>query len=210
MSARKIVFDLGGVIFDWQPTRLLQRALPQLAIDEASAAHWAGQVFQDFGGDWAEFDRGSLSVAQVVQRIAQRTGLAPRDVQSVVDGVPAELQARPASIDLLRRLRRAGHELHYLSNMPAPFADLLEARNDFFAWFKSGVFSGRVQHIKPEPAIFDLAAQRFGAAPQALLFIDDHAPNVQAAQALGWQAFVFSSAAQAEAELRERGCLAAA
>ena len=205
----KIVFDLGGVVLHWQPTRLLQRELPHLAIDDNTAAQLAGQIFQSYRGDWGDFDRGAVSVPQLVQRIARRTGLAARDVQRVVDGVPAELQPQPDSVALLRRLRAAGCELHYLSNMPAPYADLLELRNDFFAWFKSGVFSGRVHHNKPEPAIFALAAQRFGAAPQELLFIDDHLPNVQAAQALGWQAFLFSSAAQAEAELRQRGCFVA-
>jgi putative hydrolase of the HAD superfamily len=71
--------------------------------------------------------------------------------------------------------------------------------------FTDGVFSGRVGHNKPERAIFEVAAKRFGAAtPHDLLFLDDHAPNVQAAQALGWQALQFTNAAQARALLHER------
>ncbi|MDP1901386.1 MAG: HAD-IA family hydrolase [Rubrivivax sp.] len=53
--------------------------------------------------------------------------------------------------------------------------------------------------------MFRLAAERFGAAPGELVFMDDHVPNVAAARALGWNAFHFSHAAQAEAELRQRG-----
>ena len=65
--------------------------------------------------------------------------------------------------------------------MPAPIADHLQSSNDFMNCFIDGVFSGRVGHNKPEQAIFELAAQRFGAArPHDLLFLDDHAPNVQA------------------------------
>jgi putative hydrolase of the HAD superfamily len=88
--------------------------------------------------------------------------------------------------------------------MPAPYAEHLEA-NDFFSCFSDGVFSARVHHNKPEPAIFALAAQRFGHAPQDLVFLDDHEPNVHAARAAGWQALHFSNAAQAEAALRVSG-----
>ena len=89
--------------------------------------------------------------------------------------------------------------------MPAPYADHLEATHDFVGWFRDGVFSARVQAIKPERAIFDLAAQRFGVPPAELLFFDDHLPNIVAAQAAGWQAVHFTGVEAAEAALRERG-----
>jgi HAD superfamily hydrolase (TIGR01509 family) len=89
--------------------------------------------------------------------------------------------------------------------MPAPYADHLQARHDFVGWFRDGVFSARVHANKPEAAIFEIAAARFGAAPGELVFIDDHLPNVLAAQALGWNALQFSSAAQVEVDLREQG-----
>ena len=75
----------------------------------------------------------------------------------------------------------------------------------FLRCFRDGVFSARVHLNKPEPAIFELAAARFGSAPGELVFLDDHGPNVQAARALGWNALQFSDAAQAEAEMAERG-----
>jgi HAD superfamily hydrolase (TIGR01509 family) len=62
-----------------------------------------------------------------------------------------------------------------------------------------------VQLIKPEPAMFDLAARRFGVAPADLVFFDDVPGNVAAAQAAGWSAFVFTDAAQAERDLRQAG-----
>jgi putative hydrolase of the HAD superfamily len=200
-----VVFDFGGVLFNWQPAQLLQRTLPARAHDDASAAHWAAQIFQAYEGDWGEFDRGTVSVPDLVQRIAQRTGLAAPEVQAVVDAVPDELQPVPATVALLQRLRDAGRRLFYLSNMPAPYAARLEAENAFMGWFEQGVFSARVRAVKPEPAIFDLAAAQFGVPPHQLVFMDDHAPNVLAARAAGWQALQFIDAAQAEAELRQRG-----
>lgn len=201
---KRIVFDLGAVLFSWQPRRMLMRELPHVVADETTAAHWEAQVFQGYGGDWGEFDRGTVSVPDLVQRIARRTGFAAADVQTVVDAVPRELQPVAETVALLHRLADAGHVLHYLSNMPAPYADILE-RQPFFARFASGVFSGRVHHNKPEPAIFHAALQRFDCAAQDLVFLDDHAPNVRAAQSLGWHALQFHDAPQAEAGLREGG-----
>ena len=198
----KIVFDFAGVLFGWHPPSLLKRELPGRAVDDASAAHWAALVFQGYGGDWAEFDRGTVSAEVLTERIAQRTGLLPAEVRRVVDGVAGELQPIEATVALLRRLHGAGRELYFLSNMPAPYADHLEALYPFVGWFRDGVFSARVRLIKPEPAIFELAAQRFGAAPGDLLFFDDHAPNVGAARQAGWHAHLFTHADGCEAELR--------
>lgn len=206
---KRIVFDLGAVVLRWRPHEVLRQALPQRVAGVADAAHWAAQVFQGYGGDWADYDRGTVAVPDLVARIAARTGLAPAEVQAVVDGVPEELQPLPDSVALIERLRAAGHRLHYLSNMPAPCADVLERREAaLFAHFDGGVFSGRVQRVKPEPAIYALAAGRFGAAPEELVFLDDHEPNVAAARAAGWQGVHFRDAAQAEAALRAGGWLA--
>ena len=201
----RIVFDFAGVLFHWQPLQLLRRVLPHHATDEASARRLAQDIFQAYGGDWAEFDRGTLGVPELVQRIAARTGLPPEAVRSVVDAVPAELQPIPESVALLRRLHGQGRRLHYLSNMPRPYADHLEREHAFIGCFESGVISARVQQVKPEPGIYDTAARLFGAAPAELLFIDDVADNVLAARAAGWQALQFIDAADCEARLRAGG-----
>ena len=204
-TGKRIVFDFAGVLFQWQPLALLQRLLPAQATDEASAAHWAAQIFQAYGGDWAEFDRGTVEPEALVDRISRRTGLAADAVRAVVDAVPLALQPVPATVDLFERLRAAGPPLFYLSNMPASYADHLECSHPFLAGFADGVISARVQLSKPDRAVFVLAAQRFGVAPADLVFLDDMAVNVDAARAAGWQALLFIDAAQAEAELRAAG-----
>jgi HAD superfamily hydrolase (TIGR01509 family) len=206
-GATTVVWDFGGVLFNWSPSDLIRRELPQRARSAEEAAHWVASIFQNYGGDWGEFDRGTVTVPELVQRIATRTGLGAQEVQAVVDGVPGELQPKSDSVALLRQLRDAGQSQRFLSNMPAPYADHLEAEHDFIGWFADGVFSGRVKAIKPEREIFDIAASRFGVPPAELLFFDDHAPNVEAARACGWQAELFTTAAVAAAQLRERGLL---
>ena len=204
---QKIVFDFGGVLFNWHPVAMLQREVPHVAPNAAAAVHWVAQIFQGYGGDWGEFDAGRIGRSEAVARIARRTGLAAADIDTVVDGVARELQPLADSVALLRRLHEAGRSLYFLSNMPAPVAEQVRAANPFLAWFRDGVFSSGVQLAKPDPAIYALAAGRFGAAPGELLFIDDHLPNVHAAQAQGWQAFQFTGARQAEEQLHQRGLL---
>jgi putative hydrolase of the HAD superfamily len=201
----KFVFDFGAVLFDWRPPALLRQHLPQRVVDEASAAHWVQQFFQDYSGDWGAFDGGTLAADELVARIAARTGLSPAEVQAVVDAVPQALAPLPDSVALLARLRRAAQPLYYLSNMPAPYADHLERTHPFVGWFDDGVFSSRVKLSKPAPAIFALAQQRFGHPGHELVFLDDHPANVAAARAAGWNALLFRDAAQAEADLRAAG-----
>jgi len=205
--APKLVFDFGRVVFRWEPEELLRQLLPQHAFDAASAAHWVAQVFESYGGDWGEYDRGVLTPPTLAQRIATRTGLTVTEARRVIDAVPDALQPLPASLAWLQRLRQAGQPLYFLSNMPAPVADTLLARHDFMGWFTDGVFSCRVGHNKPEPAIYEIAARRFGHPVEELVFMDDHVPNVEAARKLGWHALQFHDAAQAEAAVRAAGWL---
>jgi putative hydrolase of the HAD superfamily len=203
----KIVFDFAGVLFRWQPEAMLQREVPHLAHDEPSTARLKREIFQSWNGDWAEFDRGRVEVPALVQKIARRTGLASADVQRVVDAIPHELQPAADTVAWLAELRAAGREIYFLSNMPAPYAAHLRRENEFIGWFRDGIFSAHVHHIKPEREIFELAAQRFGARPDELLFFDDHGPNVEMAASLGWKAVQFEHAGQAAQEVRARGWL---
>jgi putative hydrolase of the HAD superfamily len=201
----RIVFDFGGVLFRWQPLQMLQRELPLRSRDDASAQRLFAGIFQGYGGDWGEFDRGTLAIPELVRRIALRTGLQEQEVQAVVNAVPSELQPIPKTVALLRQLRNDGRRLHYLSNMPLPYADHLEREHEFLGWFESGVFSARVRQIKPEPAIFATAARHFAAMPSQLVFIDDVQANVQAARQAGWNALHFVDPDSCEAQLRAHG-----
>ena len=69
------------------------------------------------------------------------------------------------------------------------------------------VVSGIEKVAKPDPAIFNLAATRFGHLPADMLFIDDNRANIAAARALGWQVHHFAEAGALAADLRARGLL---
>lgn len=210
-SGRTVVCDLGAVLLRWQPLDLVAEALPEQARAAGGAAGLVSRLFEDFrpDGDWARFDRGTLDLAGVVAGMAARTGLDPADVRTLLDAVPAHLAVQQATAEVFQALRRAGHRLVYLSNMPAPYADVVERLGVFAELFDGGVFSGRVGVSKPEPEIYQVATERLGLDPRRLLLVDDKQANLDAAARLGWSGLRFTDAAACAAELTRLGWLPA-
>jgi FMN phosphatase YigB (HAD superfamily) len=205
-GALRIVFDFGGVLFNWQPAALVRRFLPRHAADAATTRAVVAGVFQGADGDWAQFDRGVLDARELVERIVERTGFAAADVAALVDGVPPSLTLKRDTVDLLLRMRAAGVPLHFLSNMPLSYAEYLDRTHpDLMAHFSSGLYSSRVRLIKPEPALYELASRHFATPAERLLLLDDMAVNVEAARASGWKALQFSDARGCEEALRSNG-----
>jgi FMN phosphatase YigB (HAD superfamily) len=204
-----VVFDLGGVVFNWQPLVLLQQVLPHHAPDEASARELNARIFQtlDVGGDWAQFDLGHIEPDELALRIARRTGLVRQDVLAVIEALAPHMTVKTDTVDLMRDLRDQGHRLVYLSNMPSGLADWIERDHDFFQWFDGGIFSARVQQVKPDPVIFQTAVERLGLHDLAPVFLDDMQRNIDVAAAHGWRGVRFETAAQVREQLVREGLL---
>ena len=186
-----IVFDFGAVLFDWDPLALVTGFFPERCATPQAARGLAKDIFSH--ADWLAFDAGRIELDEVKQRTMQRLGLHADGVHALMDHQGERLQPIPESVAELARLRtlrdQAGSslKLYFLSNMPAPYSRVLEQRHDFIAWFDGGVFSGDVQLLKPELAIFSHMEQRYGLLPQHTWFIDDALANVHAANAQGWR-----------------------
>lgn len=199
-----LVFDFGAVLVRWQPVLLVQQHLPHLAPTAEAAAALAHRVFAH--EDWLAFDRGLSPVEEVVARTASRLETGHEGVERMVAAIGEHLVPIEDTLDVLAQLRErraAGEDLrlYYLSNMPAPYARLLEREHDFVRWFDGGVFSGDVGMMKPQAEIFELLARRHALAPARTVFIDDMPYNVAAAEALGWRGIRFQSAAQLREQL---------
>lgn len=203
-----VVFDFGGVLFRWRPRDLLARLLPQHVPDAAAAERLFELFFENYGGDWGDFDRGTVEPGPLAERIARRTGLAVHEARRVIDGVPGELQPVAGMVELLQRLHAQGRPLYFLSNMPEPYAQHLEATHGFLGLFRDGVFSSRTRLCKPEPEIFRHCVERFGIDPAQTIFIDDMAENVAAARVAGWRAVQFVDPQGCAVALRDAGLLA--
>jgi putative hydrolase of the HAD superfamily len=200
--SQDVVFDLGGVVFRWQPLVLLQELFPEQVRSEAEAREWAGQIFQTFHpeADWALFDLGRIEPEPLAQRIAQRTGLAEADVRHLIANIPPHLQPIQGTVDLIHELKAQGHRLYFLSNMPAGYADHLVRVNPFFSQFEEGIFSAHVQQIKPLPDIFATAQTRWPLRGVPV-FIDDVQHNIDAAKQHGWRGIRFETPQQTRTAL---------
>jgi putative hydrolase of the HAD superfamily len=199
-----VVFDFGAVLFSWRPDLLVAEQFSDRAPDPQAARALAHEIFHH--DDWRSFDRGTVALDQVIARTAARLALPQPAMATLMSGIGERLTPIPDSLELLTRLRDRRDQsgdvrLYFLSNMPAPFARVLERRHDFLRWFDGGVFSGDVRLIKPEPAIYALLESRYALEPARLVFIDDLPANVAVAQARGWRGIHFRSAAQAAGDL---------
>ncbi len=203
-----LVFDFGAVLFTWKPTEILAAAFPEQAGEARAAARLTQAVFGH--PDWHSFDRGMLAPDDVVARTAERLTLDATVLAELVAQIGERLQPIADSVALLAQLhalraQRPDLRLYFLSNMPEPYARVLEQRHGFLQWFDGGIFSGDVRMTKPDPAIYQLLQTRYALAPEKTVFIDDLHANVNAANALGWHGIAFESAPQLQTRLEAMG-----
>jgi putative hydrolase of the HAD superfamily len=193
---RPIVFDLGGVVVDWQPEQLVA----SVADDEPMRACVRREIFDHL--DWLDLDRGSLEPAEAIQRFAARTALAHEVIAALLDRVAPSLTPKQDTLDLIRELRAAGHPLYFLSNMAATSIVYLERTRDFWPLFDGGIVSCRVGLLKPEPAMFERLLTQYALQAGDTIFIDDLQANIDAAAALGMSAIRFTGANECGRALR--------
>jgi putative hydrolase of the HAD superfamily len=208
-----VVFDFGAVLFTWRPLDLVAECFPDRAATPALAGHLAHEVFGH--ADWQGFDRGTVTMPEVIDRTVARLELDRAALTTLVEGIGERLVPMPDSIALLDRLRalraeqkaRGGEplNLYFLSNMPVPYARTLEHSHAFLKEFDGGIFSGDVLLIKPEPAIYQLLQTRYALDPAQTVFIDDLLGNIEAARGQAWHGVHFKSAGQVTDELRAWG-----
>ena len=192
---KNVIFDLGGVVIEWNPDRVLDAYYS----DPESRAYMKKHMFQH--PDWLELDRGTMHETQLLQRLGIRTGRDAAELNALFQAVRESLHAKPETVALLKKLHARGVPLYCLSNISADIFEYLRQRHSFWGVFKGIVISGALKMIKPEPEIFHHLLQRYGLKASETVFVDDNAPNVEAARALGIHTVWFKSAEQCEAEL---------
>jgi 2-haloacid dehalogenase len=111
------------------------------------------------------------------------------------------------TVDVLAEVRNAGLPTYALSNWSAETFPAARPRYSFLEWFDGIVISGEVRVAKPDRRIFDELLERYGLQPGSVVFIDDVAENVTAAEALGIRSILFTDAAALRRELVGLGVL---
>jgi 2-haloacid dehalogenase len=196
------VFDCGNVLYGWDPDAFLVR---QIADDEARLRFiedtdlWSWHDTLDGGRPFAEaaaeLSEKFPAYADLISAWGERFGETISDPVPGVHEIVEELDAR-------------GVPLFGITNFSAEFWAPFRAREDaFFRRFRDIVVSGEEKLLKPDPAIYYLALDRFGLQPVEALFIDDRQINVDGALAVGMKAHLFTTAEDLRARLEAEGLL---
>ncbi|MEG3163890.1 HAD family phosphatase [Sphingomonas sp. PB2P19] len=195
-----VVFDVGRVLYDWDPRILYERLIEDdRALDaflrDVVTVDWHFQ--HDAGRDFAET---SAELAALYPQHADLIALwGPRFVDSIGGAVPGMQE-------IVRELDAAGVPLFAITNFSHEFWPPFRAREAaLFDRFRDVVVSGEEKMVKPDAAIYHLALDRFGLRAEHAVFVDDNADNVAGADAVGMHAILFTDATAFRARLVELG-----
>ncbi len=197
-----VVFDLGGVLVDWDPRLLYRTLLPEEEVEAflAEVEFDAWNHEQDAGRPFAE------AVEAHAARFPHRRELLAAYHDRYAETLAGEV---PGSVEILRELRDAASvRLAALTNWSAETFHHARDRFEFLDWFEGIVVSGEERVAKPDPRIFAILLERFGLDPQGTVFVDDRQVNVDAAAAAGMTAVRFTDAPALRADLQRLGVLA--
>jgi 2-haloacid dehalogenase len=198
-----VIFDVGHVLYDWDPRILYERLFDdEQALDaflrDVATREWHFQ--HDAGRPFAE------TSAELIARHPDHADMIRLWGPRFSEQIPGPM---PGMIELVEELDAAGVPLFAITNFSgeffAPFR-LREAR--LFDRFRDIVVSGDEKMVKPDRAIFELALRRFGVAADETIFVDDNEANVAGAEAVGIRAHHFRGAEALRAELKSLELLA--
>ncbi|EQA99505.1 hydrolase [Sphingobium quisquiliarum P25] len=191
-----VIFDVGNVLYHWNPRLLYERLIPDdQALDaflrDVVSPEWHFQ--HDAGTPFAQ------TSAELITRHPDHASLIRLWGERFIDSVAPAVDGMP---EIVRDLDDNGVPLFAITNFSAEFWAPFHAREQaLFAPFRDIVVSGAEKMVKPDPAIYKLALARFGVCAGQALFVDDREENVAAAKAEGMHGHLFRGAAALRAEL---------
>jgi len=190
-----VIFDLGGVLLDWNPRHLYRK----LFADERAMEAFLGEVCtpawnekQDAGRPFAD------AIAELLPHHRDKLHLITAWRDRFPEMIPGAIEG---TVAIAGELKAAGVPLYALTNWSAETFPSQRARFSFLDWFDGIVVSGAEGTMKPDPRIFRILLERFGLAANEAVFVDDNPKNAQAAGALGIHGIHFQSPAQLRREL---------
>jgi 2-haloacid dehalogenase len=196
-----VVFDLGGVLLDWNP-RYLYR---QLFDDEQAMEHFLSEIctleWHEAHDRGVPFERSASELAAVYPDYADLIRAWGERSEEMVGG------QIDATVAILADLRARGVPCYALTNMEAETYPLRRERFEFLRWFDGTVVSAQEGTVKPDPEIFRRLLDRFGLMAERTVMVDDAERNIAAARSLGMQTVHFRSPDQLRAWLVAAGLL---
>lgn len=182
---QNIVFDMGWVLFSYQPKDFVDKYCPN--PDDAELVN--RELFD--APEWAETDRGTITdedyLALVLSRVPERLHEVTRWLFLNWHEMP---QPFPEMGKVVAALKQNGYGLYVLSNMSSRFYRFYQ-RIPAVKYFDGMIISSDVRQMKPEPEIYRTLFDRFRLKPEECFFIDDRLENIEGGEALGMKGFCY-------------------
>lgn len=197
-----IVFDLGGVLLDWNPRYLYNK---MFAGDETKVDYFLSVVCPN---DWnVKQDEGRPFREAIAERVALFPEYEPY-IQAYWSRWEEMIGGQIiGTLEILADLKDAGYHLCALSNWSAETYPRVYKHFEFLSWFDVVVLSGEEKVAKPDARIYEILLHRINREAQQCLFIDDSEPNIVAANNLGFQTIHFVFPEDLKTELVTRNLL---
>lgn len=200
LPIQTIIFDLGGVLIDWNPRYLYRK----LFESEAEMERFLAEVTTS---DWNEEQDGGRSLAEATNLLIAQHPSQETMIRAFYDRW-TEMLGGPISntVDILTQLKEEeNYPLFALTNWSAETWPIALEHFEFLHWFEGVLVSGQENMRKPNPRIYKLLEERFPLTLETSLFIDDNLRNVMAARELGLRTIHFQNPQQLREELSAHG-----
>jgi 2-haloacid dehalogenase/putative hydrolase of the HAD superfamily len=198
---RALLWDVGNVIVRWNPRTLYAKIFKEPALLDRFLSH-VGTL------DWhAATDRG----VTFADNIAALSARHPHHAEHIAawwdrwsemfSGTISETES------VIEDLAARGVPQFGLTNMSSETWPGVKAMSPAFRHFRDAIVSAQERVIKPEPRIYEIVLERTGLEPADLLFVDDSAANIAAADALGFHTHHFVDPAALRPVIERHGLL---
>lgn len=194
-----IIFDLGGVLIDWNPEYVF---LKEFEGDRTKMQWFFDTICTH---DWNENQDAGYSIYKATQ---ERIALFPEYEKYIrmYYGRWVEMlgNAKRGTVDILKSLtNNPNYKVVALTNWSHETFPFAKIKFDFLSWFEGIVVSGEEHTRKPFSDIYQITLERFDITPENAIFIDDSLRNIKAAEALGINGIHFESSEQLKAQLKD-------
>jgi 2-haloacid dehalogenase len=198
-NIKSVVFDIGGVLIDWNPRHLYRKIFKseeemEWFLSEVCTYEW--NVQQDGG---KLFSAATAELSARYPEYRDKIALYYGRWEEMLGG---ELKD---TVKIFNELKSAGMALYALSNWSHEAFPVAYERYGFMKQFDGIVVSGYEKLLKPDHAIYRVLMSRYNVNPAESVYIDDNKANAEAAAELGFHAIHFHSAEQLREELRDLG-----
>ena len=202
-SINSIIFDLGGVLIDWNPLYVFDENY----FDSLEKRDY---FFKNIcTSDWNEEQDAGRSIVEATEELVKKFPDWEQPIRDYYGRWTEMLKAPiPESVEIFKRLKESGkYKLYALTNWQTGLFDIALVRYNFLHWFDGRVVSGEEKTRKPFPEFYQRLLNRYNVKPKEAIFIDDNLRNVKAAEELGIKGIHFQSPKQLMNELVSAGIL---